>query len=65
MYFVFIIISIRPAGWDNLNKISILYENMHTCKAEDCYADVIVVPPQRKVLKHRIMSTILEIIPTV
>lgn len=39
----------RPAGWDNLNKISILYENMHSCKAEDYYTDVIAPPPQRKV----------------
>lgn len=39
----------RPSGWDNLNKISILYENMHSCKAEDYYSDVIVAPQQRKV----------------
>lgn len=46
--FVYIFLC-RPSGWDNLNKISILYENMHSCKAEDYYTDVIVPPPERKV----------------
>lgn len=48
----------RPAGWDNLNKISILYENMHSCKAEDYYTDVIAPPQQRKV---RLTSFILQV----
>lgn len=39
----------RPAGWDNMKKISILYENMHSCKAEDYYLDIILAPPSRKV----------------
>lgn len=39
----------RPAGWDNLNKISILYENLHSCGADNKYEDVIASPPQRKV----------------
>ncbi|CAD7091381.1 unnamed protein product [Hermetia illucens] len=42
-----------PAGWDNLKKISILYENMHSCKAEDYYTDVIVPPPTRKTVSNR------------
>lgn len=42
-----------PAGWDNLNKISILYENMHSCKAEDYYTDVIAPPQQRKTVSNR------------
>lgn len=39
----------RPAGWDNMNKISILHENMQTCKPDDYYTDVITAPPTRKV----------------
>lgn len=39
-----------PAGWDSLKKISILYENMHSCKAEDYYTDIITAPPSRKVI---------------
>lgn len=42
-----------PAGWDNLKKISILYENMHSCKAEDYYTDVIAAPPSRKTVSNR------------
>lgn len=41
----------RPSGWDNLKKISILYENMQSCKAEDYFTDVISPPPIRKVLR--------------
>jgi len=42
-----------PAGWDNLKKISILYENMASCKAEDYYCDIIVEPPSRKIVSNR------------
>lgn len=42
-----------PAGWDNLKKISILYENMHSCKAEDYYTDIISAPPSRKTISNR------------
>ena len=44
-----------PAGWDNEKKISILYENLNTMKADDCYEDVITKPITRKVLiyKHK------------
>lgn len=43
----------RPAGWDNLKKISILYENMHSCKPEDYYTDIILAPPSRKVSERK------------
>lgn len=39
-----------PAGWDNEKKISILYENLNTMKADDCFEDVITKPITRKVL---------------
>lgn len=42
-----------PSGWDNLKKISILYENMHSCKPEDYYTDVIAPPPSRKTVSNR------------
>ncbi|XP_013105209.1 cytoplasmic dynein 1 light intermediate chain 2 [Stomoxys calcitrans] len=42
-----------PAGWDSLKKISILYENMHSCKAEDYYTDIITAPPSRKAVSNR------------
>lgn len=34
----------RPAGWDNMKKISILHENLQSMKASDYYRDVIVQP---------------------
>lgn len=37
-----------PTGWDNLKKIAILYENMHSCKPDEYYRDVIVQPISRK-----------------
>ncbi|XP_018782963.1 PREDICTED: cytoplasmic dynein 1 light intermediate chain 1 [Bactrocera latifrons] len=42
-----------PAGWDSLKKISILYENMQSCKAEDCYTDIISPPQSRKTVANR------------
>lgn len=42
-----------PAGWDNLKKISILYENMHSCKPDDYYTDIIAQPPSRKTVSNR------------
>ncbi|XP_045458869.1 cytoplasmic dynein 1 light intermediate chain 2 [Melitaea cinxia] len=42
-----------PAGWDSMKKISILYENMQTCKPDDYYRDVIVQPATRKSGGHR------------
>ncbi|KAJ8917244.1 hypothetical protein NQ315_002261 [Exocentrus adspersus] len=41
-----------PAGWDNVKKISILYENMHSCKPDDYYRDVIVQPVTRKTVNR-------------
>ncbi|KAJ8866124.1 hypothetical protein PR048_033648 [Dryococelus australis] len=37
-----------PSGWDNMKKISILYENMQSMKPDDYYRDVIVQPATRK-----------------
>ncbi|XP_037026129.1 cytoplasmic dynein 1 light intermediate chain 1 [Bradysia coprophila] len=42
-----------PAGWDNMNKISILHENMQTCKPDEYYTDVITAPPTRKTVSNR------------
>ncbi|XP_048482713.1 cytoplasmic dynein 1 light intermediate chain 2 isoform X4 [Plutella xylostella] len=42
-----------PAGWDSMKKISILYENLQTCKPDDYYRDVIVQPATRKSGCHR------------
>lgn len=42
-----------PAGWDNEKKISILYENLNTMKADDCFEDVITKPITRKVLINK------------
>ncbi|KAG5887312.1 hypothetical protein JTB14_006456 [Gonioctena quinquepunctata] len=41
-----------PAGWDNMKKISILHENMHSCKPDDYYRDVIVQPATRKTINR-------------
>lgn len=50
----------RPAGWDNQKKISILYENMHACKAEDEYTDIIAQPPSRKTVSNREVEVVTE-----
>lgn len=49
-----------PAGWDSLKKISILYENMQTCRAEDFYTDIISPPPSRKDVSNREMEVQAE-----
>lgn len=41
-----------PAGWDNMKKISILFENMHTCKPDDYYTDIIAQPVTRKTVSR-------------
>ncbi|XP_044268038.1 cytoplasmic dynein 1 light intermediate chain 1 isoform X1 [Tribolium madens] len=41
-----------PAGWDNMNKIRILYENLHTCKPDDYFRDIIVQPATRKTINR-------------
>lgn len=48
-----IIFIYRPAGWDNQKKISILYENMQSCRPEDLYNDIIAQPPSRKTVSNR------------
>lgn len=35
-----------------MKKISILYENMHTCKPDDYYRDIIVQPVTRKTISR-------------
>lgn len=42
-----------PAGWDNMKKINILYENMQACKPDDDYNDNIAQPPSRKTVSNR------------
>ncbi|XP_058059179.1 cytoplasmic dynein 1 light intermediate chain 1-like [Anopheles bellator] len=37
-----------PAGWDNRPKISILYENLLSCKADDDYDTIIASPPSSR-----------------
>lgn len=49
-----------PAGWDNLKKISILYENMHLCKPDDYYTDIIAQPPSRKTVSNREIEVLTE-----
>ncbi|CAH1368659.1 hypothetical protein MTP99_010132 [Tenebrio molitor] len=41
-----------PSGWDNMNKIRILYENLHTCKPDDYFRDIIVQPTTRKTINR-------------
>lgn len=50
----------RPAGWDNQKKISILYENMHACKSDDFYSDIIAQPPSRKTVSNREAEVVTE-----
>jgi hypothetical protein len=53
-WFCQFILSCSPSGWDNMKKISILYENMQSMKPDDYYRDVIVQPAIRKVSQlHR------------
>lgn len=39
----------RPAGWDSMKKISILYDNMQTIRADEFYNYVITKVNTRKV----------------
>lgn len=52
--------SCRPSGWDNQKKISILYENMHACKPDDFYGDIIAQPPSRKTVSNREVEVVTE-----
>lgn len=49
----------RPAGWDNMKKISILHENLQSMKANDYYRDVIAQPvTNRKVCYLTVLHNI-------
>lgn len=39
----------RPAGWDSMKKISILYDNMQTIRPDEFYNSVITKVNMRKV----------------
>lgn len=39
----------RPAGWDSMKKISILYDNMQTIRPDEFYNSVITKVNTRKV----------------
>lgn len=43
-----------------MKKISILYENMHSCKPDDYYRDIIVQPITRKTVASRESEVIAE-----
>lgn len=60
IFFYNFFVSCRPAGWDNQKKISILYENMHACKADDFYGDIIAQPPSRKTVSNREVEIVTE-----
>lgn len=49
-----------PAGWDNLKKISILHENLHTCKPDDEYSEIIAQPATRKSVTSRENEIVAE-----
>jgi hypothetical protein len=51
-------ISCSPSGWDNMKKISILYENLQSMKPDDYYRDVIVQPVLRKVSQSVVWTEI-------
>ncbi|XP_076332452.1 cytoplasmic dynein 1 light intermediate chain 2-like isoform X3 [Tachypleus tridentatus] len=46
-----------PSGWDNNNKISILYENITSFNPESRYSDVIVKPVIRKPIQREMEVT--------
>lgn len=48
----------RPAGWDNMKKISILHENLQSMKASDYYRDVIAQPPTNRKVRAYLASAI-------
>ncbi|XP_034947718.1 cytoplasmic dynein 1 light intermediate chain 1 isoform X2 [Chelonus insularis] len=44
-----------PAGWDNMKKIGILYENLQSMKPDDYYSDIIAQPSiNRKCLTREV-----------
>lgn len=52
------IIICRPAGWDNMKKISILHENLQSMKANDYYRDVIAQPAINRKVCYYVISLI-------
>ncbi|XP_052899320.1 cytoplasmic dynein 1 light intermediate chain 2-like [Anopheles moucheti] len=53
-----------PAGWDNISKINLLNENIHSFKPDDCYNDVITLPASEKTGKKREDEVPMKDIPT-
>ncbi|XP_065164375.1 cytoplasmic dynein 1 light intermediate chain 2 isoform X2 [Atheta coriaria] len=49
-----------PAGWDNMKKISILYESMTSCKPDDYYGDFIMQQVTRKTISREPEITVEE-----
>lgn len=47
---------IRPSGWDNEKKISILYDNIQSFSPDDDYNDVIMAPHNVNVSYAKIWS---------
>lgn len=43
------VLCFRPAGWDSMKKISILYDNMQNIKGDEFYNSVITKVNTRKV----------------
>lgn len=48
-YNIPLIMYFRPAGWDSMKKISILYDNMQTIRPDEFYNSVITKVNTRKV----------------
>lgn len=55
-YVKIICVNCRPAGWDNMKKISILHENLQSMKANDYYRDVIAQPATNRKVCYRTAS---------
>lgn len=53
----------RPAGWDNMKKISILHENLQSMKANDYYRDVIAQPATNRKVCYRTRFVLLLYAP--
>jgi len=44
-----LVLCFRPAGWDSMKKISILYDNMQTIRPDEFYNSIITKVNTRKV----------------
>ncbi|XP_022240059.1 cytoplasmic dynein 1 light intermediate chain 2-like [Limulus polyphemus] len=51
------ILKLCPSGWDNNNKISILYENITSVSPDSRYSDVIIKPIIRKPIQREMEVT--------